>query len=231
MKITFEHTRPHVTLSLFHCEDSKKLADAVLEQLDLVAKTLATTPTHPQEVKERLVVRLEPQDAADVSARGAWYVIRKPPAWFHVAEEEGGEIEDEEEESLDGEPPSVLDIDNHLVVLIAYRKYLGVFATQDTMRSRLNELVEFGMTGDENRTVNITITGAPLKRDEVEKAFVRGNTRSAWFQGLHAPTVMKADRKIMSGPDLRYALDQFGDQTFMYTAAISEFGPDVTGLN
>jgi hypothetical protein len=89
------------------------------------------------------------------------------------------------------------------------------------MRSRLNELVEFGVCGDERNLVRVGHAATGLNRAEIENAFARGSTKSAWLEGLHSPTFMKADRKILSGPNLRYA---FGDQTFSYSAAISDLG-------
>jgi hypothetical protein len=52
-------------------------------------------------------------------------------------------------------------------------------------------------------------------------AFVRGPIRTIWLSGIHAPVSVKADSKILSGLDLRDALDPLGDQSYYFTSARS----------
>ncbi|OJX16995.1 MAG: hypothetical protein BGO82_05605 [Devosia sp. 67-54] len=105
---------------------------------------------------------------------------------------------------------------------------MGIFASQDSMRQRLVELISFGSAGDDRKTISLSRTAEPIDRETLENAFVKGRTKSAWLDGLHVPTELKADRKVLSGPNLRYALDHFDDQTFLYSAAISEV-PQASG--
>src|SRR5439155_17015050 len=42
-----------------------------------------------------------------------------------------------------------------------------------------------------------------------------------WLSGIHTRTSMKADSKVLSGSDLRDALDPLGDQSYYFTAARS----------
>ncbi len=45
--------------------------------------------------------------------------------------------------------------------------------------------------------------------------------RTLWLSGTHRRTTSKADNKVLSGLDLRYALDPLGDQSYFFTAARS----------
>ncbi|MCP2216099.1 hypothetical protein M2226_003644 [Bradyrhizobium elkanii] len=214
-EITFANIRPYVTLNLFRGPDCAATAKQVFDKLEGLAGTLPVAPTHPFQ-DHRHIVPMTRAVAEGITNYGAWYTVEKPPTWLR-------------EDSSPGSTGSsgtarLLDVANHLVVVMVYQKYLGVYASHDAMRSRLVELIEVGEAGEGRATVRIDTPAETVTRDEIEFAFVRGNTKSAWLEGLHVPTVLKADRKILSGPDLRYALDHFGEQTFTYTAAISEFG-------
>src|SRR5947207_2527702 len=110
MDVTFEQTRPHVTMTLFRCDKSGLLADEVVARLDPLAETLTIAPTHPFDA-DRFVVPLPPRDEEGLSARGAWYSIRKPPPWFHVRETPALNEEPENEggEKQQGNPPATAD--------------------------------------------------------------------------------------------------------------------------
>lgn len=215
--ISFEHMRPHVTLTLFRSRSALAIAQQVVERLDAIASTLPTLPTHPFN-DNRHVVPLARNTDAGISSWGAWYTIEKTPTWLKEDNDPTGG------RGIKLATAGILDVSNHLIVLMVYQSYIGLYASHDTMRARLTELLEIGESGDDRKIVKIDQPADVVTREEIELAFVRGNTKSAWLEGLHVPTVLKADRKILSGPDLRYALDHFGEQTFTYTAAISEFG-------
>lgn len=222
--LTFLNTRPHVTVSLFRCDDPGEIAAELVSKLEALSDTLPTAPA--AEEGEAAIKLLEAYVDDNLSAAGGWYRIEKPPSWFRLAPKiaasgPADEDVDEPEPELD-EALVINDVQNHLVVVASYKTYIGIFASQDAMRQRLAELVEFGSAGTEDGSVSISRTGEPIDRIAIENAFVRGKTKSAWLEGLHVSTDLKADRKILSGPNLRYALDHFDDQTFSYSAAISE---------
>lgn len=223
-EINLVHIRPHVTLNLFRGPDSAATAKQVFEKLEGLAGTLPVVPTHPFQDHRHIIPMPRGVDGG-ITSYGAWYTVEKPPTWLRDDSSPGLMLS-----AATPQPngalatTNILDVANHLVVVLAYQNYLGVYASQDAMRSRIVDLIEVGEAGEGRAIVRIDTPAETVSRDEIEFAFVRGNTKSAWLEGLHVPTVLKADRKILSGPDLRYALDHFGEQTFTYTAAISEFG-------
>jgi hypothetical protein len=50
-------------------------------------------------------------------------------------------------------------------------------------------------------------------------AFVDGDTKTLWLSGTHQQARWKADNKVLTGIDLRDALDRIEDQTYHFTAA------------
>lgn len=223
-QVEFEHTRPHVTLTIFRSKDPLSTAQKVVDRLDALASMLPTAPTHPYNDNRHIVPLARVSDAG-ITSWGAWYRLEKRPTWLREDNSAQTGTAGAQQKLV---TTDILDVSNHLIVLMVYQSFLGLYASHDTMRARLTELLEVGEVGTDQHIVKIDQPADVVTRDEIELAFVRGNTKSAWLEGLHVPTVLKADRKILSGPDLRYALDQFGEQTFTYTAAISEFGQRIS---
>lgn len=231
MEIQLGHLRPHATLCLFRSAEAIALVTEVAGKLEEIVTFL---PRPPSEENTRRVQPISGSEQSEVTVRAAWYRLERAPGWIGVEDEleppqndsspEGNPAEDSDQETA----PLLLDQEHHLVVLMAYDGYVGVYASQEALRTRLAELIEFGSIGEEEETLRIRLTAAALSRQEIEAAFVRGKAKSAWLEGLHASNVMKADRKILTGPNLRYAISRQGDQTYVYTAAISEI-PDDNG--
>lgn len=222
-EIKFVHLRPHVTLNLFRGSDPAATATQVFDKLEALAGTLPVVPT--RQTLDRYIVPMGRAAEGGITSHGAWYTIRKVPTWLREDTSPDSMLPLAASQPIEpSDAAEILDVANHLVVVLVYQGYLGVYASHDAMRARLVDLIELGEAGEGRATVRIDTTAETVTRDEIEFAFVRGNTKSAWLEGLHVPTVLKADRKVLSGPDLRYALDHFGEQTFTYTAAISEFG-------
>ena len=61
----------------------------------------------------------------------------------------------------------------------------------------------------------------PIEPGVLNAAFVSGPTRTVWLSAIHSPVTVKPDTKMLSGLNLRDALDPLGDQTYHFTAARS----------
>lgn len=55
--------------------------------------------------------------------------------------------------------------------------------------------------------------------ERLNAAFVQGRARTLWLSGIHRSTSVKADAKVLSGMDLRDALDPLEDQSYCFSAA------------
>lgn len=175
MGLSFENTRPHTTLSIFRCKQGAvELAERVIGTLNGLAATLDPVPSRKKDTDS--YVRLFTSETVEgAAAYGAWYRIEKSPAWFKSAA--AGQDDDPEEEM------ELLDVSNHLVIVVAYRSYVALFASQDNMRARLNGLIETGVSGEEKRAVRMDTSAELLTRDEIEQAFVRETRRTPGFRG------------------------------------------------
>ena len=61
-----------------------------------------------------------------------------------------------------------------------------------------------------------------IPEGELNAAFVRGETQTLWLSGTHRRVPSKADSKVLSGIDLRAALDPLQDQSFFFSAVRSK---------
>lgn len=59
-------------------------------------------------------------------------------------------------------------------------------------------------------------------------AFVGPEAKTAWLNGIHTPSAVKADAKMLSGHALEFAIDPLGDHTYCLTALRSR--PEIDGL-
>ncbi|MCA3757245.1 MAG: hypothetical protein IM669_06930 [Phenylobacterium sp.] len=108
----------------------------------------------------------------------------------------------------------VLDLQHHLLLVIWGHGYIAVHATDPKLQDRLTAALLSTKAG-------CSLTGyVPVARAKLEAAFVvEGEAKSLWLKGMHARNALKADAKILSGDNLAFALDVFGDQTFWWSAA------------
>ena len=73
-----------------------------------------------------------------------------------------------------------------------------------------------------------------VSEGKLNSAYVQGETATLWLSGTHRREVVKADNKVLTGLDLRYALDPLGDQTYHFTSVRSRsagaLGGSVVGV-
>ena len=123
------------------------------------------------------------------------YTEERTPGWY------GG----------DGE---VRDTLNHLIVACQQNRQVAIYLSDSRKRSAATRQIKAGQ-GAGLGAIKL------LEPDLLNAAFVKGKTRTVWLSGTHARVSVKADSKILSGLDLRDALDPLGDQTYYFTAARS----------
>ena len=59
----------------------------------------------------------------------------------------------------------------------------------------------------------------PIEPNVLNAVFVSGEAQTLWLSGTHRRVASKVDNKILSGLNLRFALDPLGDQSYFFTAA------------
>lgn len=110
------------------------------------------------------------------------------------------------------------DVLNHLALVCVRNRHVGILLT-DPGRARAIAH-QFKGSGKGLAALAAIDTGT------LNAAFAEGPARTLWLSGIHTRTTVKADSKVLSGEDLRDALDPIGDQTYYFTAArcVSEVG-------
>lgn len=141
---------------------------------------------------------------------GWWYGMERSPPWIARSD------------NRESAPPIVLrDIIHHLVLLLLGRLHNSGFVVAVGTRPTLQrQLVRHLTTKYRNPAGEPLLT--PVPRDDAARAFLRGNAHQVALFGLHRPIESKADAKTLAGPDLRQAIDPFGDQSFRLDAALSD---------
>jgi len=110
--------------------------------------------------------------------------------------------------------PDIRDRLNHLVVIGQHGRLVAICLTDPSRREAIVRA-----TKDPTKTRLHQLQQIP--GDLLNAAFVQGNTLTLWLSGVHRRTSVKADAKILSGLDLRDALDPLADQTYCFSAARS----------
>lgn len=106
------------------------------------------------------------------------------------------------------------DIEHHLFLICCRNNKAGFFISDPTLMRQLQRLLDDG-------------TNAPwdgfdkIPRPRLNAAFVRNKTVTLWLSGLHRHTEAKVDNKVITGSNLKFALDPLGDQTYTFSAARS----------
>ena len=91
---------------------------------------------------------------------------------------------------------------NELIVVAVHDHAIALCASDAVMRDRIVKEVS-------------AVRRMPR---EAIAAFVTGEARALWLNGIHTPTASKPDTKAVTGLALEYALDPIGDQTYYWSA-------------
>jgi len=123
---------------------------------------------------------------------------------------------------------SIQDNVNHLIIICAQRQYVSIFLSDPKRKHPVtNRILQDG--DHDLKSLELISQGL------LNAAFVKGPTRTLWLSGTHRQTSIKPNNKILSGLDLRDALDPLGDQTYHFTAArcvpVASVIPEPVGIS
>ncbi len=103
---------------------------------------------------------------------------------------------------------------NHLIVACQLGQQVAIYVSDSRKRTAATRRIK---AGPGNGLGALRLLGP----GRLNAAFVRGPARTLWLSGIHTRVSVKPDNKILSGLDLRDALDPLGDQSYYFTAARS----------
>ena len=125
----------------------------------------------------------------------ATYIEKKTPSWCL--------------ESTD-----IKDTVNHLVVVSRYHRILAVYTSEVALKQVLARKISGHSEGYEGLVL--------LSPEKLVSSLTTGEAHTLWLSGIHRRIASKPDNKILSGLDLRFALDPLSDQSYFFTAARSK---------
>ncbi len=201
MSVGYDVLKPYKSLILAQVGENH-VPELVVEPMILDFKSLLNIDENPDLhiVTEGLMTPFEvtptgSSEKGHMHVKFLHYTEKRAPGWY------GGE-------------GAVQDTLNHLIVACQLNQQVAIYTSDSRMRTTVTREIRLG-TRDGLGALNL------LAAELLNAAFVRGPTRTVWLSGIHAPVSVKANSKVLSGLDLRDALDPLGDQSYCFTAARS----------
>lgn len=117
--------------------------------------------------------------------------------------------------------PTVVDVEQHVLVVISNGQVLGMSTSATEVRKRVNDYL--------NAQPGLTAMAA----DVLENALLRSaQLRTLWLSGIHRKSPFKADSKVLTGPQLQTALSPLDDRTFRPSSGRADTGlPVASGVS
>jgi hypothetical protein len=113
-------------------------------------------------------------------------------------------------------PGGLDEVRHHHLVVLAKGEHVALCASDAAFRDKVVEIaVGAGTAGH-------------VTRKAMTDAFVGPEAKTAWLNGIHTSSPVKADAKMLSGHALEFAIDPLGDHTYFLSALRSR--PEIGGL-
>ncbi len=190
MALELDDLCPYKSLMLAELKTSPpNLSKALEEILSDITSVLKLDGSDPH---LRLVSRSLVQSAGGLHAGFIHFIENEKAAWT--------------------KNPQVTDTVNHLALVCGYKRLVAIYVSEPALKQRISQRFD-----DSDGAGLNSVTRIP--RGRLNAAFVKGEARTLWLSGIHRRTLVKADSKILSGIDLRSALNPLDDQTYNFTAA------------
>jgi hypothetical protein len=113
--------------------------------------------------------------------------------------------------------PAFVDEINELAVVSRLRQQFAIYASDSVLLQRVRKLVGSKPARKKGKSTIAKLDRIPPGR--LNAAFIKGETQALWLSGTHRRVSSKVDNKVITGLDLRYALDPLSDQSYYFTAA------------
>lgn len=201
---------PFITVSLLRFRSSQN--PEALQQHKNHLQQILTEKIKEREKKNLRIDSIKPFVPIKISSWttfGIWYRVKQAPYWLKNVQDEN----------------DLYDVKHHMA-LILINEHFGVLGFSDqALRKRVREFLTTEYR-DQYGTFFESIT-----KDELSRAFLGGQAKQTWMQGIHIPITTKPDSKIMTGIDLRDSIDPFSDQTYYLNAALSDIESGKIGLD
>lgn len=196
MSIQLTELKPYKSFTIAHLPQRHQVRSIVNAVLDDAKAFIGLNRDDERIQTEFRSHKLDPPSGEGAVWLGYFhYLEHRAPSWYGG----DGDLQDET---------------NELFLVLQYNRHLAIYISDSRRKGSLKRRIGDG----KGRGLG---TLKPVSRGILNAAFVNGPTRTIWLSGIHTPVSVKADSKVLSGQNLRDALDPLDDQTFHFTAARS----------
>ncbi|NMB54686.1 MAG: hypothetical protein GYA15_08280 [Leptolinea sp.] len=186
--------KPYKSLILAEINTSHPTPGIISSILDESMDILELNPGNHPRYRREFIARPPLYTDGVVESGFIHYRVYMPPTWTMEA--------------------GIEDTLNHLFLVIRWNQRVAIYLSESQKKNTV-----------QNRFGKDTSTGLgvlrPVSQNRLNAGYLDGETRTLWLSGTHRRTSIKADSKILTGLDLRDALDPLSDQTYYFTAARS----------
>jgi hypothetical protein len=196
MSIKVADLKPYKSLTLAKLPDAWQTRSMINRVLTDVKALFGLTDEPDRLLTERRSHKIaSPGDDAAIWVGFPHYKDMRQPSWYAGDED-------------------YVDITHELFLVFQRERHVGIFMSDTRRRAAVERRLGDGH-GSGLGALEV------IKRGVLNAAYVQGPTRTVWLSGVHAPVTVKPDNKMLSGLNLRDALDPLDDQTYHFTAARS----------
>jgi hypothetical protein len=189
MAVELENLRPYTSLTLSRVKRGRAGAALLAEILQDIEESLGFATPGTARI---LVGRGGPVKDGELRVGYILYREERTPRWSN--------------------DQTVKDVLNQLVLVCLRKRYVAILLSDPSRGAAI------GRRFDGETSIGLSALQV-IEFGVLNAAFAEGPARTLWLSGIHRRTPVKADSKILTGADLRDALDPLGDQSYYFTAA------------
>jgi hypothetical protein len=183
-----DHLRPFVSLLLAKSSEDEA-GDELFQRILLDCIGLSQVESDRKRRGLAAEPKVEAFDAVQVGALLVEELVR--PAWTNQAD--------------------IWDRRNHVVIVLRLANLYAIHVSDPGLRASITSRI------GSNQVPGLGALSL-IPPSVMNAAFIQGVTRTVWLRGIHRPTSLKSDTKMLSGSDLDHAIDPLGDQSYHFTA-------------
>lgn len=115
--------------------------------------------------------------------------------------------------------PQLFDKTNELILICHQNSYVAIYCSNSEHRRAISSVIGKSAAATNYQKLSSL---KKISAAHLTSAFLENEQLKAmWLAGTHKSVQVKADSKVLSGKDLKYALDPLGDSTYLAAAARS----------
>jgi hypothetical protein len=204
MPLDFEDLKPYKSYVLLEMQKGAPDGDVLdAELMNEILQLLKDVAPRSVSIKKKHMRHMKHQ-VGDLQVGFLHYSEARQPAWSST--------------------PEVKDVLQQLVVVARLGSLVALYASDKTFGGKVLQA-----TKDPNYP--LISQSAKIPTGRLNMAFVNGEARMLWLTGTHRRVPVKADFKVLSGLDLRHALDPLEDQTYHFSSARCHLEQRLEGIS